>query len=429
MKLLLTGATGFIGSRLRTALVAAGHDVVCAGRRAPAGVGADGWVPADFAEAPSATVWREHLRGVEVVVNTVGIFRESGALSFDAIHRRGPCALFDACVVAGVRRVVQLSALGADEGAETAYHRSKKAADDHLLALPVEAVVVQPSLVYGAGGTSARFFLALATLPLLALPAGGRQPLQPVHVDDLVEALRRLVEQPLAELPKRIAIVGPEPVTLAAYLQGLRRSLRLPRAAVVAVPAGLVAIAARIGDRLPGSLFDSASWRMLRRGSVAPVEATAALLGRPPRRVADFVPADHAAGERSAAELAWLVPVLRVSLAIVWLVTGVVSFGLYPVEESYALLGRTGVPPDLQPLMLYGAAALDLLLGASTLAPLAARGRRRLWIAQATLIAGYTAIITLQLPEFWLHPYGPILKNVPILAILLQLYALDRAED
>jgi hypothetical protein len=75
-------------------------------------------------------------------------------------------------------------------------------------------------------------------------------------------------------------------------------------------------------------------------------------------------------------------------------------------------------------LALYGAAALDLALGVLTLwAP--APWRRRVWLAQVALIAGYTLLITVFLREYWLHPYGPISKNIPLLALIGWLWALE----
>jgi hypothetical protein len=75
---------------------------------------------------------------------------------------------------------------------------------------------------------------------------------------------------------------------------------------------------------------------------------------------------------------------------------------------------------------LYVAAALDLALGIATLVM---QRRQWLYVLQAIVILGYTAIITLWLPEYWLHPYGPVLKNLPLLAALWLLYALDRKEN
>ena len=111
---------------------------------------------------------------------------------------------------------------------------------------------------------------------------------------------------------------------------------------------------------------------------------------------------------------------------IVWIVTGVLSLGIYPVAESYGLLEQAGVPRTMTPLFLYGAAVLDLAFGVLTLVM---QRRARLWLAQIAVIVGYTAIISMRLPEFWLHPYGPILKNLPMLAVLWLLYVIDRGDS
>lgn len=421
MRIVVTGATGFIGSRLRAALLARGHVVVGVSRHRPPQETVRPWFELDFAQASGAD-WREALTGIDVVVNTVGIFREQGAQTFEALHVRAARTLFLACVEAGVRRVVQLSALGADEHATTAYHLSKRAADEFLLGLPVQSVIAQPSLVFGTQGASARVFLSWASLPLLALPAGGRQLVQPVHVDDAAEALATLVDGG-SFVGQRVALVGPCALTLEDYLQALRHGLHLSKAPVIAIPAAVVTLLARLGDPLPRSLFDSASWQMLQRGNSASARQISHLLGRPPRTAQDFIPRDSADAHRNDARLAWLLPLLRLSIAFVWIFTGIVSLGLYPLADSEQLLARAGVPSDWRLPALFGAAALDLLLGVASLLPL--RRRRALWLAQSALILLYTAIITFRLPEFWLHPYAPMLKNLPMLAALLLLAMLE----
>ena len=115
-------------------------------------------------------------------------------------------------------------------------------------------------------------------------------------------------------------------------------------------------------------------------------------------------------------------PILRLSVAAVWIVTGIVSLGLFPVDESLALLARTGLHGTPARVALYGAAVLDLALGIAVLC----WRSPWLWRAQLVLILGYTAIISWKLPEFWLHPYGPISKNLPMLALLWLLHEYDR---
>jgi hypothetical protein len=99
-----------------------------------------------------------------------------------------------------------------------------------------------------------------------------------------------------------------------------------------------------------------------------------------------------------------------------------VSFGLYPPAASYELLARTGIPEPWRPLMLYGAAGVDLLLG---LGIVCVKRRRWLWLAQLVLIGFYTVVIAFRLPEFLLHPYGPLTKNLPMLAAIWLLYQLE----
>lgn len=109
---------------------------------------------------------------------------------------------------------------------------------------------------------------------------------------------------------------------------------------------------------------------------------------------------------------------MRYTLALIWLVTGVLSLGIYPQQQSLQLLARVGLRGDMALVVLYGAAALDLALGWLTLA----RPAPWLWKTQATLVIGYSLIIAVFLPEFWLHPFGPILKNLPILLLLWLLH-------
>lgn len=420
--ILLTGASGFIGRHLADALVRDGHDVVCAVRdTARSHDRRFRYVAADFTRDVDAAAWLGRLTGIDVVINAVGILRESGTQTFDAIHSRTPRALFAACLQAGVKRVVQISALGADAQAASRYHLSKKEADDYLASLPLQSVIVQPSLIYGPGGTSARMFTTLASLPLIVLPGAGMQQVQPVHIDDLVAAIRLLVRQDIKP-GTCLPVVGPEPMAMRTFIATLREAMGAGPAHFLPVPSGLVRLAARAGSLLPGALLDPETLGMLERGNTGDVGPLARLLGHAPRAVRQFVAPQEAASLRLRARLNWLLPLLRLSIALVWIWTGIVSLGLYPVEDSYALLARTGISGWLAPVMLYGAALLDLCFGFATLF---LPRRRWLWIAQLALIGFYTVLITFRLPEFWLHPYGPLSKNLPMLAAIGLLLALE----
>ena len=162
---------------------------------------------------------------------------------------------------------------------------------------------------------------------------------------------------------------------------------------------------------------------MLFRGNTADASPTRELLGREPRGVAAFLPTGTASLERSAAQLRWLLPILRWSIGLVWIASGIVSVWFYPAADSYTLLARTGISGDWAPFALYGAATLDVILG---VASLSSSRRQWLWLLQIALIVAYTIIITIALPEFWAHPYGPLLKNLPMLAAIWMVYELEK---
>ena len=420
MRVLLLGGTGLIGRRLAELLLDAGHAVVLGVRersRVPAGMEA---VEVDFARDHAAGDWLPRLDDIDAVVNAVGIIAPAPGQGFESIHVRAPLALFEACRQARVGRVVQLSAIGADEQAQSDYHRSKHQADQALLASGLSAVVVQPSLVFSSEGASTRLFSTLAAMPLVPVPGDGRQQVQPVHLDDLCALVLACLEHPAP--PARVEAVGPEPLQLRDYLLRLRALLGLGRAPVLPVPRPLVQLGARLPGLLPGPPVDAQMLDMLERGACGDPEAMTELTGRAPRPVEEFAPQGLQALALQA-RLDWLLPLMRVSLALMWIVTGVLSFGIYPVEDSLQMLARAGLGGGLALAALYSAAAMDLGFGVAMLAL-----RRRLWLyrAQLALISAYTLVITVRLPEYWLHPFGPVLKNIPVIAMIIVLHELER---
>lgn len=414
MQILITGSSGFIGRRLSEALLADGHRLVCPVRSVPKqGVHDIRYAEADFTRDLTPEAWEPLLENIDVVVNAVGIIREKGSQTFDAVHTQAPRALFAACARKNVRLIVQISALGADEEAESRYHLSKKEADDFLVENALPAVILQPSLVYGPGGTSATLFNTLASMPLLLKFGHGQQMVQPVHITDLVDAVRGALQR--MDCPStRIAIVGPAAMTLTGFLTALRGAMQMRPPLIVTVPLGIARFAARIAGLFRNSPLDSETFRMLERGNTADATAMRTLIGRVPRNAGRFIESADAKTVRREAQLNWLLPLLRASIAVVWIVTGILSFGIYPIGASYALLERTGIPETLQPLMLYGAALLDIAIGSAILFI----RRRWIWSAQFLLILFYTIVIAWRLPEFLLHPYGPVLKNLPMLSAI-----------
>jgi len=279
---LLTGASGFIGRTLFTALSQAGFRVYRAlsPRHAQ---GQEDCLRVDFARDTSAEIWRERLSGVDAVINAVGVLRDSRSRPIDALHGETPKALFTACAQAGVKRVIQISALGI-EGSSTRYASSKRAADSHLLELvqqgKLSAAVLRPSIVFGKGGASSALFMNLARLPLLCLPQPVLQArVQPLAVSDLAQAVRALLQEAAHEQGV-LELAGPEAIHLGNFIASLRQQSGHKPARVLRLPDWLTRFSARLGDCVPVSPWCSESLALLAKDNVADAACLRRLLGR-----------------------------------------------------------------------------------------------------------------------------------------------------
>lgn len=417
MRVLVCGASGFIGRAISRELRAAGHEVVRGVRRADDPTD----IVIDYAADTDPSLWLPRLHGIEAVVNAVGIIAERPGATFANLHEHAPSALFAACAQAGVRRIVQISALGADAG-DTRYFRSKAAADRKLAQLPVAWLVLRPSLVYGEDGASAAAFRMLATLPVIATPALPEAArFQPVHVDDLAAAVVRALDV-ATPAGRCIDCTGATAHSLREMIAGYRRAFRLGRALWISVPAAVMALTARLSALIPGSTLNPDTWRMLQAGNAAGPARFAELLGRAPRGLADFIGGADAERLRARALGAWQKPLLRLSLAAVWIASAITSAFIHPHAAGMAVLAQVGLTGQAAVATLYGASLLDFALGIATLL----RPGRITWIAQTAVIVAYTAIISVALPEWLAHPFAPVLKNLPMLAILAVLLAEER---
>ncbi len=426
---MVTGAAGFIGRHVVAALGAAGHRVVCASRdvdRTRRMFPDLEHIACDFNRDVAVDAWLPRLAGIEAVVNCVGILQARRGQSMAAIHAAAPKALFDACARAGVRRVIQISALGIGPQVEAEYSRSKLDADRHLASLDLDWVILRPSLAYrpagSFGGTS--LFRALAALPwIVPLVGDGRQLFQPVHMDDLTEAVCRLVEESRAAR-QLVNVVGPEPMALRDILAGLRRWLGYGAPRFLEVPLPLVRIAARITDRLGGAgPVTTTSLTMLLAGHAVDPAPFVAATGIRPRRFADALAREPAhVQDRWHARLYFLRPLLRLSIGLFWLFTGLTAVALWPKADSLRMLREAGVPEALLPAAYHLGWTFDVAAG------LALVMRWRVVLVGGAMIAAtvaYLAFLSIGQPREWIHPITPLAICIPLMAATLVMMATD----
>jgi len=429
LTVLVTGGRGFIGSQVVSVLLKRGHRVRVVSRHVDPLPPSDDprlrTIRLDLAHACEPAAFFEALTGVDAVVNCAGILRETGSDRFASLHERMPAALANAAASQGIRRFVQVSALGDPIDGE--FVASKHRGDALIARALPEALVLRPSLVYSAaasyGGSS--MLRALAALPVIPLPANGGQRIQPLAAEDLALIACRLLEAPPGPLRPPIEIGGPEVLSLAAYLAAIRRWLGLGKAPTLSIPAPLARVGARLGDWSGRVPLGMTMWRMLQRGSVCSDSSGKELvesLAVPLRTLSVALSEQPASSaDRWHARLYLLAPAMRLTLALSWIASGTVGL-LLPADTLDQLSGAAGLEPDLgRTLGLVGSLA-DIGLGAALLV-----ARRARWVLAMMLlfVVGYTAVIGTLLPASWLDPFGGLLKNGVIIVALLIAWATD----
>ena len=275
MNIIIFGGSGFIGSRTVQILKEQGYQVFTPDRRA-----------FDFLH-PNETAARRLLEGQDVLINCIGIMSRHAEI-LETVHHHTPKQLAAWAKSAGVKRWVQLSALGADPSQPINFVGSKGRGDDAVTKSGIPIAIARPSVVYGRGGTSCELFIKLARFPLLLLPEGGRFHLQPVHLADIAEGLAKLAAQTDTG-HSVINMTGRQPLTLAEYLTILRQTLHhKPPQRILPIPLRLIDPALPLANILSNGIISRDSFTLLKQDSCADYSDFAALLGREPLAAKNF---------------------------------------------------------------------------------------------------------------------------------------------
>jgi NADH dehydrogenase len=288
MNVLVVGGSGFIGTNLCRELNDRGHNVTALSRspdEAELPVGVD----AAMGDVTAYDSIESAFEDQHAVVNLVALsplFRPKGGNEQHfAVHRDGTEHVVRAAEEHGVRRLVQMSALGADPQGNTAYIKSKGLAENAVTNSDLEWVIFRPSVVFGDGGEFVPYTKQLATPYLTPLPGGGKTRFQPIWVGDLVPMLADATEGVTAddrdetdpELDEELTpairpvggnesegprvgqiyeIGGPEVLTLAAVATLAHAADNKP-VDIISIPMPLAGIGLRSLDFVPESVLDA----------------------------------------------------------------------------------------------------------------------------------------------------------------------------
>lgn len=301
--LLLTGATGAVGSRLLPLLLAAGHEVRCLVRD-PRRLGAhrvDVQITiGDLAELSDPYRLRQALRGVDTVIHLAATIRDQPPHRLEELNGLASVRLLRAAEAAGVERFAFFSALNASPVQRTRFFRAKALAEQAVLRSPLETTVFAPSIVYDRSDPWVTLLRRFSFLPVMPVSGSGTARFQPIWADDVARSvLAALADDralPAASGPadgstRRFELAGPELLTyndmsdLVSRLAGRPRPLvHLP---LPLVRAGLITLRRLFGEAVFATWEEAELMEvgMVSERGTADVEA----LGITPGRMAEVL--------------------------------------------------------------------------------------------------------------------------------------------
>ncbi|GAB5387429.1 MAG: complex I NDUFA9 subunit family protein [Alphaproteobacteria bacterium] len=253
------GGDGFIGRHVVYLLAKTGAEIRVASRNAnqaaqlrPAG--AVGQIVPVACNITRESNIRKVLDGSTHVINLVGLLYQTGENTFDKVHAEAPAMIGRVASEMGIKHLVHVSAIGASDDAPSRYLRSKAAGETALWETFPKAVILRPSIVFGAGDGFFNLFASLARFaPVLPLIGGGETKFQPVYVEDVVAAIDKGLNDP-ACAGQTYELGGPRVATFKECLELMMKESGQKRMLIPA-PFSLCRIKARFLELMPKPLL------------------------------------------------------------------------------------------------------------------------------------------------------------------------------
>ncbi len=291
IRVLLLGATGFIGSYVLRQLLAQGMQVVAVCRQLPLPAKLNSlphlrWLALPLQTMLDSADWQPHMQSVDVVINCVGILRQRLGERYDDIHHRMPAALAQACAQHSVR-FIHTSALGLHERAKSRFLASKLRGEQAICASGADFCIVRPSLIDGVGGFGASWLRMLARWPVHFVPVGATGQIAAVQATDLGLAYANLANKSSLIEWRQANLGGTRLFAYGQYLQLLRgvEAGHAKPAWQFGLPNWMSRIGSHLCDVFRFSPFSYGHWILLQRDNIPLPNALPALLGREPMAV------------------------------------------------------------------------------------------------------------------------------------------------
>ena len=294
MKVFLTGATGFVGKYMLERLLIEGHAVRAAVRgqqgqepRALSRAEQLGrrddlqWVPGDVVQGSGLD---EGMQGCDAVIHLVGIILEKGTNTFERVHHLGTRNVVEAAKRTGIKRFVQMSALGVRADGVAAYQITKWKGEEEVRQSGIPFCILRPSLIFGEGdGFVTQMMATMRSAPFFRpVPGDGTPKFRPIAVQDVTTCFARALTCEAAT-NRTIDLGGADELTLNEVLSEIARCAGVSKPAVH-IPMPLMFAGASVAQKiLSNSPVTVDQLRMLKEGSTCEIEPMKRIFGISPR--------------------------------------------------------------------------------------------------------------------------------------------------
>ncbi|MGH2464506.1 MAG: complex I NDUFA9 subunit family protein [Candidatus Limnocylindrales bacterium] len=293
---LVTGASGFVGSHVVPELISGGHDVLALVRSKASGATVLGRLPVTAREHLEVRIGDvtepaslgQAMAGADSVVHLVALSRDlDGGRSLERVNVQGTGQVIEAVRTAGIRRLVHLGALGVLDDPRLHYASSKARAEGLVRSSPLDWTILKPSLMWGERDG---FFNIIADLirispGLVPVPGAGKSRFQPIAVSDVATGVRLAVERP-DTIGQSLELGGPRYWTYAEITREVLRGMGRRRL-VIPMPVALISVVAGAAERLRVPFpVATDQLRQLKLDNIGRLDSYQAAFGIAPREMA-----------------------------------------------------------------------------------------------------------------------------------------------
>ena len=386
MNILILGASGFIGNAIFHCLIKE-HNITIACRKPIEGY--NNWKEVDFLKKND---WNKLLDEIDLVINAIGIIEGD----FDKIQAQAPIDLYSCCIKKGVK-VVHISAIGAEKDNPTTHFLSSKKITDDFLLKYNKAKIIYPGIVIGRSGKSTQFFTEIAKLPII--PLLSEKPLSFIHIEQLADLVNNVVNNFDNYSNQTIAISKSEPI------KDIFSALKGKKGKFIAIPEIFFKIFFGVFPGATIGIFNKSTFKLFQESEASDYKALYP-------EVSKKIDSNNIISGDTLPKLTALI-----AISFIWICSGVSS--LISWDESYKLMQEIGANHQLSVLFIWLGSIADIFLG---IAIFSKKYKKNIIKLQILTMLTYMIILSIGAPYYWIHPFGVLTKNIPLIALSYYLY-------